>query len=246
MLVTQPFAAGPSATRFCHAAQPHDRWPPDSLETEFPDAPSRAPDPPDSQQRAGLATHDEPTMQQLAARFGYIHSAREHDPKLIENVSSLAERPRTPARNWPPAPAIARQKLVGWPLATSLTERKPIRSCATPCIEERLDHSPTGVDPRSDPPVGIRTEWTTLASGSRRLVCRKRPQRRRRYRSPPRDDGRCGNIGRQARPSAGRLGASDVGTLPLLLEPPASVFGSVGRTIQERYASISDRLCGQN
>jgi len=32
----------------------------------------------------------------------------------------------------------------------------------------------------------------------------------------------------------------------LYFEPPASVFGSVGRTIQERYASISDRLCGQN
>jgi hypothetical protein len=191
-------------------------------------------------------------MQQLAARFGYIHSAREHDPKLIENVSSLAERPRTPAHaigrsaghrapeagRLPPAPRY------------QLIERK---SCATPCIEERLDHSPTRVDPSSDPPVGIRTEWTALASGGRRLVCRKRPQshtagrdRRRRYRSPPRDDGRCGNIGRQARPSAGRLGASDVGTLPLLLEPPASVFGSVGRTIQERYASISDRLCGQN
>src|SRR5262245_18931685 len=43
-------------------------------------------------------------MQQLAARFGYIHSAREHDPKLIENVSSLAERPRTPAH------AIGRQR----------------------------------------------------------------------------------------------------------------------------------------
>src|SRR6516164_4922240 len=50
--------------------------------------------------------------------------------------------------NWPPAPAIARQKLVGFlrPLATSLIERKPIRSCATPCIQERLDHSPTGLD----------------------------------------------------------------------------------------------------
>src|SRR5262245_43439731 len=38
------------------------------------------------------------------------------------------------SRNWPPAPAIARQKLVGFlrPLATSLIERKPIRSCATP------------------------------------------------------------------------------------------------------------------
>src|SRR5262249_37280529 len=44
---------------------------------------------------------------------------------------------------------IARQKLVGFirPLATSLIERKPIRSGAPPCIEERLDHSPTGLDP---------------------------------------------------------------------------------------------------
>src|SRR5262249_52800584 len=53
------------------------------------------------------------------------------------------------SRNWPPAPAIAREKLVGFlrPLATSRIERKPIRSCATPCIQERLDHSPTGLDP---------------------------------------------------------------------------------------------------
>src|SRR5262249_52850907 len=52
------------------------------------------------------------------------------------------------SRNWPPAPAIASQKLVGFmrPLATSLIKRKPIRSCATPYIEERLDHSPTGLD----------------------------------------------------------------------------------------------------
>ena len=51
------------------------------------------------------------------------------------------------AIDWPPAPAIARQKLVGFirPLATSLIERKPIRSCATPCIQERLDiATPTG------------------------------------------------------------------------------------------------------
>src|SRR5215831_4460922 len=56
---------------------------------------------------------------------------------------------RPASRNWPPAPAIARQKLVGFirPLATSLIERKPIRSRATPCIQERLDHSPTGLDP---------------------------------------------------------------------------------------------------
>ena len=151
------------------------------------------------------------------------------------------------SRNWPPVPAIARQKLVGFmrPLATSLIKRKPVRSCATPCIEERLDHSPTGVDPRSDPPVGIRTEWTTLASGGRRLVCRKRPQshtagrdRRRQYRSPPRDDGRCGNIGRQARPSLGgwALRMSGLFLYYLSRPPPSSApSGVLSRKDTLRY-----------
>src|SRR5262245_13560130 len=62
-------------------------------------------------------------------------------------ASALHVAPCSP--NWSPVPAVARQKLIGFlrPLATSRIERKPIRSHATPCIEERLHHSPTGLDP---------------------------------------------------------------------------------------------------
>src|SRR5262249_11697310 len=74
---------------------------------------------------------------------------REHLKKFVGRRGRCELRHGPCSRNWPPAPAIARQKLVGFirPLATSLIERKPIRPCATPCIQERLDHSPTGLDP---------------------------------------------------------------------------------------------------
>src|SRR5215831_9245134 len=44
-------------------------------------------------------------------------------------------------------PSRARSWSASFGLATSLIERKPIRSGTTPCIQERLDHSPTGLDP---------------------------------------------------------------------------------------------------
>src|SRR5262245_28273625 len=86
------------------------------------------------------------------------HATREHRQDAVPGLRYRCARlemwapstqSRPCSRNWPPAPAIARQKLVGFirPLATRLIERKPIRSCATPCIQERLDHSPTGLDP---------------------------------------------------------------------------------------------------
>src|SRR5262245_15498616 len=91
---------------------------------------------------------------------------REHLKKFVGRRGRCELRHGPCSRNWPPAPAIARQKLVGFlrPLATSLIERKPIRSCATPCIEERLDHSPTGVDPRAIHP------WEFESNGRRSQV----------------------------------------------------------------------------
>src|SRR5262252_8482240 len=74
---------------------------------------------------------------------------REHLKKFVGGAVGPNYDTAPASRNWPPPPAIARQKLVGFlrPLATSLIERKPIRSRATPCIQEWLDHSPTGLDP---------------------------------------------------------------------------------------------------
>ena len=164
------------------------------------------------------------------------------DPISSSNHTSTGAPPRAPRREahlksnpcWTPRRSISLNQLI-----------EQSRRCATPCIEERLDHSPTGVDPSSDPPVGIRTEWTTLASGGRRLVCRKRPQshtagrdRRRQYRSPPRDDGRCGNIGRQARPSLGgwALRMSGLFLFYLSRPPPSSApSGVLSRKDTLRY-----------
>src|SRR5262245_2426370 len=84
-----------------------------------------------------------------AARKPKKQDRRQRIGRRQRSSADAFETSHPSSGNWPPAPAIAHKKLIGFlrPVATSLIERKPVRSYATPCIEERLDHLPTGLDP---------------------------------------------------------------------------------------------------